>query len=109
MPKKKTRVVSSSKFSIMPLRDQVLIEPIIKEEKTNSGLYIPETADKPRPEQGKVVAVGPGRINEKGEHVAMGVRKGDRVLFSKYGPAEIKIDGKEYLIAKEDDILAVLE
>lgn len=106
MSKKKTSFKSSS---VLPLRDQVLIEPIAKEEKTNSGLFIPETADKPRPEQGKVIAVGSGRLNDKGERVPMEVKKGDRVLFSKYGPAEIKVDGKEYLIAKEDDILAILK
>jgi len=91
-------------MNIKPLADRVLIEPISTEEKTKSGIILPETADKEKPEQGKVVAVGPGRGNKP-----VGVKKGDLVLFTKYGPNEIKIDNKEYLIAKEEDILAILE
>jgi len=90
-------------MKIKPLADQVLIEPISTEEKTASGIILPDTADKEKPEQGKVVEVGPGRDKE------MSVKKGDLVLFNKYGPNEIKIDNKEYLIAKEEDILAILE
>jgi len=88
-----------------------VIEPLKegKEGKTKSGIYLPETVDKERPEQGKIVAVGTGKINEDGKRIPMGVKKGDVVLFTKYGPNEIKVDGKEYLIAKEEDILAVLE
>ena len=88
-----------------------MIEPLKegKEGKTKSGIYLPETVDKERPEQGKIVAVGTGKINEDGKRIPMGVKKGDVVLFTKYGPNEIKVDGKEYLIAKEEDILAVLE
>lgn len=91
-------------MNIKPLADRVLIEPISIEEKTESGIILPETADKEKPEQGKVIAVGPGRKNKP-----LGVKKGDKVLFTKYGPNEIKIDNKEYLIAKEEDILAILE
>ncbi len=91
-------------MNIKPLADRVLIEPISTEEKTKSGIILPETADKEKPEQGKVVAVGPGRGNKP-----VSVKKGDLVLFTKYGPNEIKIDNKEYLIAKEEDILAILE
>ncbi len=91
-------------MNIKPLADRVLIEPISTEEKTKSGIILPETADKEKPEQGKVVAVGPGRGNKP-----VNVKKGDIVLFTKYGPNEIKIDNKEYLIAKEEDILAILE
>ena len=91
-------------MNIKPLADRVLIEPISTEEKTKSGIILPETADKERPEQGKVIAVGPGRGNKP-----LSVKKGDRVLFTKYGPNEIKINDKEYLIAKEEDILAILE
>jgi chaperonin GroES len=90
-------------MNIKPLADRVLIEPISKEEKTTSGIILPDTADKEKPEQGKVVEVGPGRGKP------LSVKKGDIVLFNKYGPNEIKIDNKEYLIAKEEDILAVLE
>ena len=93
---------------IKPLSDRVLIEPMSKEEKTKSGIYLPDTVDKERPEQGKVLAVGPGKYDD-GKLIKPAVKKGDVVLFTKYGPSEIKIEGKEYLIAREDDILAVLE
>ncbi|MBI4837239.1 MAG: co-chaperone GroES [Candidatus Portnoybacteria bacterium] len=96
-------------MKIKPLVDRVVIEPISGEEKTASGIYLPETAEKERPEQGKIVATGPGKLNEKNERVPMGVKKGDVVLFTKYGPNEVKVDGKEYLIAREEDILAILE
>ncbi len=94
---------------IKPLADRVLIEPMSKEEKTKSGIVLPDTADKERPEQGKVLAVGPGKVDDNGKLVKPSVKRGDVVLFSKYGPNEIKVDGKEYLIAKEEDILAILE
>ena len=94
---------------IKPLGDRVLIEPMSKQEKTKSGIYLPETIDKERPEQGKVLAVGEGKINSDGKLIKPSVKKGNVVLFTKYGPSEIKIDGKEYLIAREEDILAVLE
>jgi len=96
-------------MKLKPLRDHVILEAITSEEKTKGGIVLPETADKERPEQGKVVAVGPGRLNLKGQRVPMEVKKGDIVLFSKYGPNEIKVDDKEYLVAKEDDILAIVE
>ena len=74
------------------------------------SIIMPQTVDKERPEQGKIVAVGPGKFDEDGEkRIPLSVKKGDLVLFTKYGPSEIKIDGKEYLIAKEEDILAILE
>ncbi|MBL7155239.1 MAG: co-chaperone GroES [Candidatus Portnoybacteria bacterium] len=91
-------------MEIKPLADRVLIEPISTEEKTKSGIILPDTADKEKPEQGRVVATGPGRPNKP-----ISVKKGDVVLFTKYGPNEIKINNKEYLIAKEEDILAILE
>lgn len=96
-------------MKIKPLSDRVVLEPISVEEKTKSGILLPDTAEKERPEQGKVVAVGPGKINEKGERAPLNVKKGDVVLFTKYGPSEVKVDGKEYLIAREEDILAILE
>ena len=98
-------------MKIKPLNDRVLIEPISAEEVKKIGkisIVMPQTLDKERPEQGKVVAAGPGRMDDNGKRVAMSVKKGDRVLFTKYGPNEIKIDGKEYLIAEEKDILAIL-
>ncbi len=104
--------MASTNMKIRPLADRVLIEPVSSEEVKKFGkvsIVMPQTTDKERPEQGKIVAVGPGKIDENGKKIPMNVKKGDTVLFTKYGPNEIKIDGKEYLIAKEDDILAVLE
>jgi len=96
-------------MNIQPLADHVLIEPNKKEEKTESGILLPETVDKERPEQGKVVAVGPGRKTSTGKLIPMEVKVGQQVLFSKYGPNEIKINDKEYLIAKEENILAIIK
>ena len=96
-------------MNIKPLSDHILIEPIKEEEKTKAGILLPETAEKERPEQGRVIAVGPGRKNKKGEYVSLDVKPGQKVLFTKYGPNEIKVDDKEFLIAKEEDILAILE
>lgn len=93
---------------IQPLRDNVIIEPKSPSEVTESGIIIPDTVDQKQPEQGTVVAVGPGKKTRDGKNISMDIEKGDVVLFSKYGPTEIEIGGKEYLIAKEDDILAIL-
>ena len=96
-------------MNIKPLSDYILIEPIKEEEKTKSGILLPETADKERPEQGKVIAVGPGKLNDSGNLVPMNVKVGQKVLFTKYDPNEIKVEDKEYLIAKQEDILAIIE
>ena len=96
-------------MNIKPISDHILIEPIKEEEKTKTGIFLPETASKERSEEGKVIAVGSGKRNEKGEIIPVSVKVGDKVLFTKYGPNEIKVDGKEYLIASEADILAVIE
>ena len=96
-------------MNIKPLSDHILIEPIKEEEKTQSGIFLPETAEKEKSEQGKIIATGPGKKTDDGKIVPLSVKPGDRVLFQKYGPSEIKIDGKEYLIAREEDILAVIE
>ncbi|HZX49988.1 MAG TPA: co-chaperone GroES [Candidatus Paceibacterota bacterium] len=96
-------------MQIKPLADHVVIEPLKQEEKTASGIILPETAEKERPEQGKVIAVGPGRKTEDGKVVPLDIKVGDVVLFTKYGPNEVKVGDKEYLIAKEDDILGILE
>lgn len=101
-----------NKTSIIPLADRVLIEPLegkYKEGKTASGIVIPDTAEKERPEQGKVIAVGPGKRGDDGKVIPLGIKKGQTVFFTKYGPSEIKVDGKEYLIAREEDILAIIE
>src|SRR3989344_3611312 len=102
-------------INIRPLGDRVLIEPITEAEKTKAGIYLPDTASKERPEQGKVVAVGKGKIDRNGKLRAVGellgspLKAGHKVLFTKYGPNEIKVGGKEYLIAKEEDIIAIIE
>ena len=96
-------------MKIKPLSDHILIEPMEKKDKTKAGILLPETAEKERPEQGKIIAVGPGRKTVSGKIVPLNVKEGDIVLFTKYGPNEIKVDDKEYLIAKEEDILAILE
>ncbi|MEK7503774.1 MAG: co-chaperone GroES [Patescibacteria group bacterium] len=96
-------------MKIKPISDHVLIEPIKGEEKSKGGILLPQTAEKERPEQGKVIAVGPGKKDETGKIIPLEVKAGDRVLFTKYGPNEIKVDDKEYLIAKEEDILAIIE
>jgi chaperonin GroES len=99
----------AKKVNIKPLADYVLIEPIKEEEKTKAGILLPESAEKEKPEKGKVIAVGPGRRDEKGNLIPVSVKVGQIVLFKKYGPDEIKVDDKEYLICKEEDILAIVE
>ena len=94
---------------IKPLADHVLIEPIKEEEKTKFGILLPETSSKEKPEEGIIIATGSGKITPDGKMLPMSVKPGQKVLFTKYGPTEIKVEGKEYLIAREDDILAVIE
>jgi len=96
-------------MKITPLDDRVLIEPMSREEKTASGIILPDTAEKERPEQGKVVAVGPGKLSESDKRIPLDVKKGDVVLFTKYGPNEVTLENKEYLIARQEDILAVIK
>ena len=98
-------------MKINPLGDRVVIEPLHEDKggKTKAGIYLPETVDKERPEQGKIIAAGPGKLSDTGKRIPMSVKKGDVVLFTKYGPNEIKVDGKEYLIAREEDILGIID
>ncbi len=93
---------------IKPLTDHILIEPV-KEEKKKSAILLPETAEKQKSEKGKVVAVGPGKMDQSGKRILMDVKKGDVVIFTKYGPREVKINDKEYLMARQDDILAIVD
>ena len=86
-----------------------MLEPVKSEEKTKSGILLPDSASKERPEQGKVVAVGPGKKNKQGQIIPLSVKVGQKVLFKKYSSNEIKVEEKEYLIIEEDDILAVIE
>ncbi len=91
--------------SLKPLADRVVVKPIEREEKTKSGIYLPDTA-KEKPQEGKVVAVGPGRLSEDGKRLALDVKVGDIVIYAKYGGTEIKIDDEELIILRESDILA---
>lgn len=95
-------------FKLRPLSDHVIVEAVV-EEKKRGGIILPETVEKERSEKGKVVSVGPGKLDKDGKRIPVGVKKGDIVLFTKYSPNEVKVAGKEYLVIKEDDILAILE
>jgi chaperonin GroES len=95
-------------MKIRPLQDRVIVKRLAEEERTAGGIIIPDTA-KEKPQQGKVMAVGKGRILEKGDVVPPVVKEGDRVLFSKYAGTEVKVDGEEVLIMREDDILGILD
>ncbi|EGO64276.1 co-chaperone GroES [Acetonema longum] len=93
---------------IKPLGDRVVIKALEREEKTKSGIVLPDTA-KEKPQEGKIVAVGTGKVLENGTRVALDVKEGDKVIFSKYAGTEVKIDGVEYLILSERDVLAIVE
>lgn len=94
---------------LKPLADHVVVEVVTKEEKTASGIYLPDTASKEKPQTGKVVAVGAGKVTENGTRIAPEVKVGDKVVFAKYVGAEVKLDGKDYLILSERDIYAVFD
>ena len=94
--------------TLKPLGDRLVVEPIEMEETTASGILLPETA-KEKPQEGKVVAAGPGRKDDEGKRIPMDVAAGDRVLYAKYAGTEVKLEDKKYLILKESDILAILE
>ena len=95
-------------MKIRPLQDRVIVKRIAEEEKTKGGIIIPDTA-KEKPQQGKVIAVGKGKANDDGKVTPLDVKVGDKILFGKYSGSEIKIDGEEHLIMREEDILGVLE
>jgi len=95
-------------MSLRPLHDRVLVKPLEADTKTAGGIIIPDTAQE-KPQEGKVVAVGNGKVAEDGKKTPLDVKKGDKVLFSKYSGSEVKLDGEDHLIMREDDILAVLE
>lgn len=96
-------------MTLKPLSNHLFIEALSEEKTTKSGIVLPETAEKEKPVMGTVVAVGPGKFNEKGERMPMSVKVGDKVLFKKYGPDEVDVEGKKYLVGEEEDILAILE
>ena len=95
-------------MNLRPLNDRVIVKRLENETKTASGIYIPDNAAE-KPDQGEVVAVGPGKRNDKGEQIALNVKVGDRVLFGKYSGQTVKIDGDELLVMKEEDLFAVVE
>lgn len=95
-------------MKIRPLNDRILVKRLEGEEKTKGGIIIPDSA-KEKPAEGEVVSVGHGKVNDKGERTPLELKAGDRVLFSKYGGTDVKIDGEEYLIMREEDVLAVVE
>jgi len=96
-------------MNIKPLSNHIFLEPVEEEKTTKSGIVLPETAEKEKPIKGRIVAVGSGKLNDKGQRIPMSVKVGNLVLFKKYGPDEIEIDDKKYLVGDEDDILAILE
>jgi chaperonin GroES len=93
-------------MNIKPLEDRVILKPMEAEEKTSGGIIIPDNA-KEKPQKGEVVAIGPGKVTEKGEKITMTLKKGDKVLYGKYSGTEVTIDGTDYLIVRESDVLAV--
>ena len=101
-------MATSTKVALKPLEDRVVVSAIEAEQTTASGLVIPDTA-KEKPQEGEVIAVGPGRISDQGERIKLDVSAGDRVVYSKYGGTEVKLDGEEYLILSARDILAIVE
>jgi len=100
--------MASKKLNLRPLGDRLVVEPLEKEEKTASGIILPETA-KEKPQEGTVLAAGPGRTDDDGKRIPMDVKVGDVVLYAKYAGTEVKIDDRKLLILKESDILAIVE
>lgn len=96
-------------IKIEPLSNHIFLEPLEEEKKTKSGIVIPDTVEKEKPIKGKVVAAGPGKTLENGNILSMSVKVGDLVIMKKYGPDEIEIEGKKYLVGDEDDILAIIK
>ena len=96
-------------MNIRPISNHVLLEAIEEDKVTKSGIVLPDSAEKEKPIKGRVLAAGPGKTNDRGELSPISVKVGDTVLFKKYGPDEVEIDGKKYLMAEESDILAIIE
>ncbi|MFC1663013.1 co-chaperone GroES [Patescibacteria group bacterium] len=96
-------------MNLKPLADRVVIKPIAGDETTKSGIIIPDTAEKEKPEQGEVIAIGPGKLQDDGQRTPVSVQVGNKVLFKKYSPDEVKVDDQEFLVVEESDIIAVIE
>ncbi|MBI4268496.1 co-chaperone GroES [Candidatus Uhrbacteria bacterium] len=95
-------------MKLKPLGDRLIVEPVSSDEVTKAGIILPDTVDKEKPEKGKVLAIGPGKLLENGTRLPLEVKVGDIVIFKKYSPDEVKIDDKEYLVLSESDIMAVV-
>jgi chaperonin GroES len=96
-------------MQLKPLNDRVVVKPLDEKETTKSGIVIPETVEKERPEKGEVIAAGPGKMLDNGSRAMLSVKVGDKILFKKYGPDEFKVDGQKFLVVAEEDILAIIE
>jgi chaperonin GroES len=94
---------------LTPLNDNIIVKAVSREATTKSGIVLPDTAEKERPEQGEIIAVGPGKVLDSGERQPISVRVGQKVLFASYSPKEVKVDEEEYLVISESDILAIVE
>ncbi|MBI2996801.1 MAG: co-chaperone GroES [Candidatus Melainabacteria bacterium] len=101
-------LATATKKTLKPLQDKVIVQKVEPEEKTSGGIVLPDTA-KEKPQEGKVIAVGPGAVDDKGQRKPMDVKEGDHVLYAKYSGTEVKINGEEYLILSERDILAIVK
>jgi chaperonin GroES len=99
---------TATKTKLVPLHDRIVIKPVVQEEVLASGIVIPDTA-KEKPQQGEVIAVGPGRMDDNGKRIAMDVQVGDRILYAKYTGQEVKIDQEEYIVLSEKDVLAKVQ
>ena len=95
--------------NLKPLHDHLVVKAISDEQATKAGIILPDTVDKERPEKGEVIAAGAGKISDSGNRIEMTVKVGDKIIFKKYAPDEIKLDGEEYLIISESDVLAIIE
>lgn len=96
-------------MQLRPLGDRVIVKPAAREEMTKAGIILPDTVDKERPEQGEIIAVGPGRLLDSGNRAPMSLKVGDKVVFKKYSPDEVKVEDQEYLVISESDVMAVIE
>lgn len=96
-------------MNVKPLHDNLIVKPISDEEVTKAGIVLPDTVDKEKPEKGEILAIGPGKILDNGQRAPMSVKVGDRVMFKKYSPDEIKVDDEELLVISEGDVIAILE
>lgn len=100
-------MATASAVKIRPLADRVVVKPLEDSEEMRGGLYIPDTA-KEKPQQGEVIAVGPGRVSDQGERIDMDVKEGDKILYGKYSGTEVTVEGSQYLILRESDVLAIV-